>query len=194
MAAVSKEDETVVSTFEINNNVIKLPNMQEFKRMFRLYYYQGKIIKLKYLLSIFEIYIAYDSFDEFMKEKLEGFEIIAIVSFYHETYNGCLYGSYNKCWILIVKSELGTYYMIFEDQEDNINMSIQEHECWEGCGECGCTFPPEEREHVSQYILIQFSFHQLKTVSLNIEYKKIIYQLLASLAQDRLLVNCTSPI
>ena len=182
------------STFKTIDNVIELSNLQEFNKLFRLYYYRGKIIKLEYLLSIFEIYIAYDSFDEFMKEKLEGFEIIAIVSFYHETYGGCLYGTYNKCWILIVKSELGTYYMIFEDQQGNINMSLQEHKCDEDCGECGCMDPPDEREHVSQYILIQFSFHQFKTVSLNIEYKKIIYQLLASLAHDGLLVKCTSPI
>jgi len=141
-----------------------------------------------------EIYTQYDLFDDFMKSTLEDYTIIGIAKSYRLT--PAHYSDYYLKWVLIVKSDIATFYMIFEDQNSNINKSISHHKCHTHCGPFGyCEDPPEKRNHEHYFKIVQFSFHQLKTITIisTIE-RSIIIQLLAILANQSLIHKCISPV
>lgn len=120
-----------------------------------------------------------------MKSTLEDYTIIGIAKGYKTVGNH--YVGYFLKWFLIVKSEIATFFMIFEDQNSNMNKSIENHVCHTQCG-------PNKRIHVHDFKLLQFSFHQLKTITtIDVSERLIINQLLGILANQSLIHKCISP-
>ena len=170
-------------------------NLSPFPRCFDVisvlyktrYHGINKLYDPEYFIDPDEIYRQYDTFDDFMKTSLEGYEIIGIAKSINMIPGH--YSDYYQYWILIVKSDIAVYYMIFEDRKTNKKMSIENHVCHSHCEDMD---DPDKIIHEPNYLMSQFSFHQLKSVKIHDEIRRIILGLIGILGEELLLTKCIS--